>query len=146
MHHMKVFQLIMEDETDEKRKVMISWTAKDDFPSWIPTEGRARRSLKLTPLLGYHEWQGQKVLKFNKIHLLIPFLDATNGRARRSWNSTKFTCLSPSWMPRMAGPERYPNHSLVESSSSSFWSNWILDLLVLGPIPLLQPNWSERLG
>ena len=23
-------------------------------------------------------------------------------------------------MPRMAGPERYPNHSLVESSSGSF--------------------------
>ena len=79
-------------------------------------EGQGQKVMKLTPLLGYHEWQGQKVLKFNKIHLLIPFLDATN-----------------------AGPERYPNHSLVESSSSSFWSNWILDLLVLEPIPLLQP-------
>ena len=85
-----MFQLIMKDETNEKRKMMLSWTAKDDFPSWIPMEGRARRS-----------WN------------LLPFLDTTNGRARRSWKSTKFTCLSPFWMPRMAGPERYSNHPLV---------------------------------
>ena len=94
---------------------------------------------KMISLLGYPRGAGPEGL-WN----ILPFLDTTNGRARRSWNSTKFTCLSPSWMPRMAGPERYPNHSLVESSSSSFWSNWILDLLVLGPIPLLQPNWSTN--
>ena len=92
MHHMKVFQLSMKDETMRKRKMTISWTAKGE--TWLP------------------------------------FLDTTNGRA--------------SWMPRMAGPERYPNHSLVELTSSSFWSNWILDLLVLEPIPLLQPNWSTN--
>ena len=99
---------------------------------------------KMISLLGYPQGTGPEGL-WN----ILPFLDTTNGRARRSWNSTKFTCLSSSWMPRMAGPERYPNYSLVESSSSSFWSNWILDLLVLprkefDATPLVDNNGSRN--
>ena len=146
MHHMKVFQLIMKDETNEKRNVMISWTAKDDFPSWIPTRGRARRSLKHTPLLGYHEWQGQKV----------------------------FETYSPSWIPRMAGPEGLWNSTNLPAYPLLGCHEWqgqkgIQIILLLNQVQVVsdpigslicwswdqshcfnqigpQTQWSERLG
>jgi len=73
---MKVFPTQYERRNNEKREnddIMNCKRMKLDSPSWIPRMA---------------EPEGLEI--FNKIQLLIPFLDATNGRARKVSNS--FSC------------------------------------------------------